>query len=54
MAPVANEHLSAQKNKENALLRQLDKGIDDMEQGRVLPLKESMERIKERLKEYEL
>lgn len=54
MIPLAKDYMSVQRDRENVLLKQLDKGIDDMENGRVLPLKESMDRVKERLEEYEL
>lgn len=38
------------QKKESKLLRKLDKGIEDMEQGRVLPLEESMDKIRDKLK----
>lgn len=39
---------------EEAILRALDKGIDDMENGRVVPHEQAMEIVRQRLKEYAL
>lgn len=39
---------------EEAILRALDKGIDDMENGRVVPHEQAMEIVRQRLKEYVL
>lgn len=36
---------------EEAILRALDKGIDDMENGRVVPHEQAMEIVRQRLKE---
>lgn len=44
-----------EKNDVNeATLRVLDKGIDDMENGRVVPHEQAMEIVRQRLKEYAL
>ncbi len=39
---------------EEAILRALEKGIDDMENGRVVPHEQAMEIVRHRLKEYVL
>ncbi|TCS74703.1 hypothetical protein [Muricomes intestini] len=54
MALPAKEQKVFYQKKEAELLRKLDKGIDDMEQGRILPLRDSMDRIKEKLKKHEV
>lgn len=41
-------------NDERELLKALDKGIDDMEAGRLTPHEESMEILKQRLRDYAL
>lgn len=37
---------------EEAILRALDKGIDDMENGRVVPHEQAMKMVRQRLKEH--
>lgn len=39
---------------EEAILRALDKGIDDMKNGRVVPHEQAMEIVRQRLKEHVL
>ena len=52
MAPLAQETVKYSEQEEK-LFRELDKGIDDMEQGNTIPHEEAMRQIRERLlKEY--
>ena len=39
---------------EDAILRALDKGIDDMENGRVIPHEQAMQVVRQKLKKYVL
>ncbi len=39
---------------EERLYMELDKGIEDMEQGRTIPHEEAMQLIRERIKAYEV
>lgn len=41
------------KGEENQLLRELDRGIDDMETGREVPLKEAFQKIDELRKNHQ-
>jgi hypothetical protein len=54
MAPLAKEHDLTLIEKENDLFKQLDKGIDNMEQGQVVLLKASLDNIMEKLKFHEV
>ena len=52
MAPLAQETVKYSEQEEK-LFRELDKGIDDMEQGNTIPHEEAMRQLSERLlKEY--
>lgn len=42
---AANKHLKTKDSQ--SLLKMLDRGIDDMEAGRELPLKEAFEKVSE-------
>ena len=47
MAWMKADNNKKNKQKENDLLRMLDRGIDDMEAGRELPLEEAFQKINE-------
>lgn len=47
MAWTGTDKKELQKSEENNFLRMLDRGIDDMEAGRELPLKEAFQKINE-------
>lgn len=42
------------KDERNELFRELDKGIDDMEAGRLTPHDETMRELKQHIKDYVL
>ena len=44
----------AAREEEEWLFRELDKGIDDMEQGRTVPFEESLQRVRDMIDKYEL
>jgi len=53
MTPLEQKQKKLSKQEEK-LYRELDKGIDDMEQGRTIPHDEAMRLIKERIKSHAL
>lgn len=53
MALLTQEEIKMAEQKER-LYRELDKGIDDMEQGRIVPHDEAMQLIRERIKSYRI
>lgn len=48
------EIMNAVCEEEEWLFRELDKGIDDMEQGRTFPFEESLQRVRDMIDKYEL
>lgn len=46
--------IDAAREEEEWLFRELDKGIDDMEQGRTVPFEESLQRVRDMIDKYEL
>lgn len=51
MVSLANEKVKATEQEE-FLYKELDKGIEDMTQGRTVPHDEAMQLIRERIKTY--
>ncbi len=51
MAPLVQE-TNKYTEQEERLFRELDRGIDDMEQGNTIPHENAMKQIRERLKEH--
>ena len=51
MIPLKEKKSSASREEEQ-LFRELDKGIDNMEQGNTVPHDEAMRMIREKVKEY--
>lgn len=49
MQAIANKETEEQRKALEELLRELDKGIRDMEEGRVIPHDECMKQIREEL-----
>lgn len=51
---VAEEIYMEKETSENRIFKELDKGIDDMEKGRVIDHEEAMCILKERINQYAL
>lgn len=51
MAPLAQKTVKYNEQEEK-IFRELDKGIDDMEQGNTIPHEEAMRLIRESLEQY--
>lgn len=51
---VAEKTCSVEKEQERQIFKELDKGIDDMEAGRVIDHDEAMRILKERVNQYAL
>lgn len=51
MTSIAKRQMELLEQEEK-LYRELDKGIDDMEQGRTIPHDEAMELMRERIKSH--
>jgi len=54
MEPFINEKSTPQNEKEKKLLKALDKGIDDMEQGRTVSHEEAMKILREKIESYDI
>ena len=54
MEPLAKEQITEEEKREKELLKALDKGIDDMEQGRTVSHEEAMRILRERLEAYDI
>lgn len=52
MTPLVDRDDKFERRTEEELLKALDKGIDDMEQGRTMPHEEAMKLLRERVKSY--
>lgn len=53
MSPIEKENIDLEK-REKELFGMLDKGIDDLENNRIVPHDEAMKIIRERLQLYEV
>jgi predicted transcriptional regulator len=51
MSPLTQKQCELSEQ-EKALYKELDKGIDDMENGRTVPHDEAMKQIRERIRSY--
>lgn len=52
VAPLVKESIDAMNEAEQKLFRELDKGLDSMEQGKIVEHEDAMKLIREKIQKY--